>query len=377
MKYEHPTIETNKPGIEYTSEEYVSLMKEVDNALLPHHDITYVPLTKEQVLDTAEHIHYVDREKLPDIMATADIILIVGRDNEADPAYKENNPEHNIKLTPSALSNVDTSVELFNLAQKSGNTDVALIGAGRMNNRGIRMMFALPLIAEHIGLNAEDVYHIPEAQFKKLLEENLSPEELKKMIDAPHDPSLDANYRALASLLDTDNMTEDIFDAYQKYPRLPESRLMLERAAAAGVPLENIYEEEGSVDTISNFVNTAHMLGSLNMLQKQREDLNVVVVAGSDHLPRTTWIADHVLPDNIKITCVESDPRLNQEDYDKSCDREHMSFLKGSKWIGGTRDLKELEAIVEAGYFGANYKDTAQIAREVAQQKSMGKAALK
>jgi uncharacterized SAM-binding protein YcdF (DUF218 family) len=156
-----------------------------------------------------------------------------------------------------------------------------------------------------------------------------------------------------------------IINEYHKFPRRSAARLMMLRAEEKGVNPADISEEEGAVDTISNFLYTIDVL---NRLQEDngRKIINVIVVAGSDHLPRTTWIADHLLPDDIKITSVESDPALSAEDYAKSCARELASFLKGSGWIGDTRNLNSISQKVEQGYFGANRKDTTKLAVEIA-----------
>lgn len=362
-------IDTEPAPFSYTTQEYTDLVRAVDEAFEGNHEITYVPFTDEQRIEGLEHLHYMDREGLNETMARADIIICIGRDEELNPDYTDQYPEHNIILPPSARSNVDTCVELFKLAQKNENGDVAMIVTGRVNNRQIRMILALPLIAELIGIRAEDAYHIPEAQFEKRLEA-LTPEFIDELLrQEPEDDELAANYRALKSFLSDENPIQEIMRAYRDNPRMPESRLMLERAAKAGVPLENLHEEDGSVDTISSLVNVGFMLDSMSEFHKDR-GLRVVIVAGSDHLPRTSWLADHILPDDVEITCVESDPALSEEGYIKSCERERLSFLKGSKWISGTRKLDELDQIVEAGYFGANYKDAKQIAREVAEQKA-------
>jgi hypothetical protein len=109
---------------------------------------------------------------------------------------------------------------------------------------------------------------------------------------------------------------------------------MVERAVDLGVPSEAIFEEDGAVDTISNFVFTAEMLDNVDEL-KNSDVKRIVVVAGSDHLPRATWLADHILPDGVEIVGIESDPALTAETYAESCTRELNSFRKGSNWIGG------------------------------------------
>lgn len=159
---------------------------------------------------------------------------------------------------------------------------------------------------------------------------------------------------------------------YRNYPRISTSRLMTERAIELGVAPEDIYEEDGAVDTISNLVFTQEVL---DVIENDREAVpeqsgkgieNLVIVAGSDHLPRTAWLADHILqPDSAKLTFIESEARLSPEAYAASCVRELGSFRKGSVWIGSTRDLAELEAIVEKGYFGKERAEASDLANAV------------
>jgi hypothetical protein len=140
---------------------------------------------------------------------------------------------------------------------------------------------------------------------------------------------------------------------------------MVERAVELGVPLEAILEEDGAVDTITNLLFIRQMLEAREA-EGHAAVKNVVIVAGSDQLPRTTWIANHILPDGVEITCVESDPALSPEAYAVSCEREEASFLRGSNWIGGTRDPQKLEKIVEKGYFGVDRVDAKELAQHVA-----------
>lgn len=255
-------------------------------------------------------------------------------------------------------------------------------------------MLALPLIAEHIGLNPEDFYHTSEQRFRELLEAGFKRDAIGGLLEEDN-PSIEqsAEHKALlaiyqdpkynASVPSEDSSDDDlekamnaVWQEYKAYPRISTSRLMIERAAHLGIPKESILEEDGSVDTITSLINVAEMIKSNEDLQGS-DIQKVVIVAGSDHLPRTMWIADHVLPDNIEIVCVESDPALSQSEYDESCMRELSSFKKGSQWIGGTRDLSKLTQITEAGYFGVNRKDAAELAREIAVQKQLGKVSIR
>lgn len=148
----------------YNTTEYRSLVGEVDAKLVPNHTIIYVPFTTEQELAAPEHMHYARPEDLPDLMADADVIVAISRDEDLNPSYTDRYPDRNIVLPPSAESNVDKSAELFLIARQSNNEKIKFIATGRMHNRAIRMMRALPILAEAIGINAEDAYHTPEAR---------------------------------------------------------------------------------------------------------------------------------------------------------------------------------------------------------------------
>jgi predicted CoA-binding protein len=344
--------------------EYHSLMEAVDGKLAPHREITYVPFAPEQRLADPEHFEYGDRQDLPELMADVDVVVCISRDEMLTTGYTD--PDRNIDLTPSAYANVDTSVEVFKLAREA-NPDVQFISTGRMHNRAIPMMLALPAVAEFAGINAEDAYHIREEEFEKHLRAAFTPEEyaarMHELESTEEGESTKANLLSAMQtavgkdvLVPSGDGTEaeltalaDAFlEAYKKYPRISTSRLMLEKAVKEGVPLEAMWEEDGAVDTITNLVNVAHMLESIEGLANTKK---IAVVAGSDHLPRTAWITDHILPDGIEVVFVESDASLSEEAYAASCAREEQSFQKGSNWIGGTRELDEIEAITQAGYF--------------------------
>lgn len=392
--YEYdPGLKDREPSAEYATPEYKDLISEIDDRLLPNHEITYIPFKPEQALEESTHITYAETGDLPRLMADTDAIICISRDEDMNPDYTDQYPNRNIVLTPSGRANVDKSVELFKLAQAAGNTDIKWIATGRMHNRAVRMMLAMPVFAEFIGVNAEDVYHIPEAQFKALLDKAFTPENIADLnIGTNDDEELGSSYKAVraifndeeynASLPTEASSTEElqkaaeaIFQEYRKYPRVSTSRLMVERAVELGVPREAIFEEDGAVDTISNLVFVTEMLEGDDSL-REASIKNVAIVAGSDHLPRTAWLADHILPDTMSITCIESNPSLNADDYAVSCTRELNSFRKGSKWIGDTRDTKELRQIVETGYFSAKRVDAAELARQVALSKTLAEKSI-
>ena len=379
LQFDH-TPET-APPIEYADPAYTDLMSEVGHRLPPNHHITYAPFTPEQEVEGLDSVTYVGQAELPGIMKDADAIICISRDEDPNEDYSDQHPEYNTQLTPSGRSNVDTSVAMYHMAKATGNDHVKFIATGRMHNRAVRMMLALPVVAEFIGIRAEDAYHTTAETFRTLLDRAFTAEKIVNLKLDASDENVGANHKALITLLTdakygasvptADSTAEEltkakeaIWQEYLTYPRVSVSRLMAERAHAAGVPLEDIVEEDGAVDTITNFVNTVEMLQTADGLQ-ETELRHVVVVAGSDHLPRTTWIADHILPDGPEIVCVESDPTLSKEDYDTCCVRELKSFRMGSVWIGGTRDLGKLAAITDKGYFGVERVDTRELERQV------------
>lgn len=372
------TLDQHEAIVDYAGPEYTSLIRTVEQALSPHHrTISYVPYTGEQKLEALSHLSYLSPEDLEEKLETADAVICISRDEDLNPNYDDAYPTHNIVLTPSGASNVAKSSELYQQAHALGNQDMLYISTGRMHNRAVGMMLALPIVADMIGINPEDIYHTPEAQFETALGERFDLAVLRKRYDSLNeddDTNVRASYKALVKILADAGIAEEstseqaiqsIIDRYKNYPRVSTSRLMIERAVELGVPLEAILEEDGAVDTITNLLFTRQMLEA-RKAEGYAPVKSIVIVAGSDQLPRTTWIANHILPDGIDITCVESNPALSPEAYATSCKREEASFLKGSNWIGGTRDPQELEKIVEKGYFGVDRVDAKELAQHVA-----------
>lgn len=358
-----------QPADRYLTPAYTDLLQMVHDRLVPNHEIQYLPHAGQPEISDMVNLTFATEAELPAIVSSADAIICISRDEERNPDYNEQYPDHNIVLTSCAKSNVDRSVELFRLARGTGNETAELVVTGRMHNRAIDMMVALPAVCEFIGINHEDAYYVSEASFRTLLERALSrrpednPDVFAQTDQEIRDFAAGLGIVSEAALAPESNIRRTVADeltaAFAAYPRISTSRLMYERARAAGVPLESMYEEDNAVDTITN------ILYSLERLRETAAH-HVVIVAGSDQLPRTMWIADHILPDGITITCVESDPTLNPNAYDASCVRERQSFLKGSQWIGGSRNPEDIDAVVDAGYFGPSRRTSAQVAAHVA-----------
>jgi hypothetical protein len=367
---------------EHATDAYKTLVRGVDGALKQHHEISYVPLSANEVVDGVEHFTYVPDKQLPELLLGTDMIICMSRDDGLNANYTDQYPERNVGLTPSGESNVDKAVELFEKARVEGNPDIKLIMTGRMHNRAIRMMLALPIIADFIGINVEDVYHMSQTDFHDRLYSAFTPERMGELDLDGTERDVQEHSDALKSLLtdptydlqlptaestqeDVTKSADVVYQEYLAYPRISTSRLMVERATAAGVPLDAIFEEDDAVDSISNLINTRVMMESVDEL-KQANIQQVMIVAGSDHLPRIMGLADHILDDGMSIVCVESEPALNPPDYEASCERELKSFYLGSNWIGDTRDIGQLDDKVETGYFSINRKDAAELAKRVA-----------
>ncbi len=363
--------------------EYTSLLRTIDENMAPGRTVGYVPYAEP--LDGLCNIRYLDDTELEGVLAKTDAVICISRDEDLNPSYTDQYPERNIVLTPSGQSNVDASVGAYHAARAVGNEDVRFISTGRMHNRAIRTMLALPVVAEFIGINPEDAYHIPEEKFRKLLDAAFVPEKVSELNLDVEEDDVGANRKAFLAMLaaadvptPNEHSTHEelqaaaaaIYTEYQAYPRMSTSRLMVERAEDLSVNLADIYEEDGAVDTISNMLFTR---GTLEVMEREGKAVrSVVIVAGRDHLPRTAWIANRILPRNIQITCIESDSALNPTDFAASCERERGSFLKGSKWIGehgnpdDALDMERTEGMVVTGYFGKNRADTSKLAADIA-----------
>lgn len=393
------------------SENYKSLLSTVAPHIDPERSLTYVPLSKNDEVSPGMQYMARSSSEFQDLLQQADAIICISRDEQPEPNYTDQYPERNIVLTPSGESNVKTATDLFLQAATLGNNTLRFISTGRMHNRAVRMMLALPLLADYIGINAEDGHHIPQNQFVSRLSAAFTAENAaeiaKNLLAMPYATEdqgdhlvshvassrqairqileeagvqIDATASQSLSAQQIDQAKASILKEYTDYPRISTSRLMAERAIELGVTPSAIHEEDGAVDTITNILNVASMLEAVNgnhdfgadHTPEANRDLTgikrVVIVAGSDHLSRIAWIADHILPAEIAITLVESSPGLTQIEFDASCARERLSFLKGMRWIGhasGDTKLTEVEHTTDAGYFGVQRLSSNQLAADI------------
>lgn len=394
------------------SDSYKNLLLSVVPHINPERSLTYVPLDyTEQPAGVVLPYMAKGSSEFQRALQQTDAIICISRDEQSNPDYSDQYPERNIMLTPSGESNVRTSADLFLQATALGNNALRFISSGRMHNRAVRMMLALPLLADYIGINADEGHHIPQAQFVSRFASTFTAENTEKITDRLlilPDISVNQDDHLLSHIassrqairqileeagirLDTitaqpldkqqiERARDAILAEYTDYPRISTSRLMAERAIELGVTPSAVHEEDGAVDTITNILNVTSMFKTINgnhdfytnHTPEASRDLtevkHVIIVAGSDHLPRIAWIADHILPEDIVITLVESQPSLTQQAFDASCARERLSFLKGMQWIGHTNNATQIESITEAGYFGTDRPSARQIAFRITQQ---------
>ncbi len=362
------------PEYNLATPEYVTLMATLEDRLVPNHAISYLPLTHEQRVGEISHLRYLDEAAIGQTVRQADVIICLSRDEDPNTEYDDTQPSRNTVLTASSRANTGRAVDLYNLAKANGNENVRMIVTGRMHNRSVRTMLALPVVGEMLGVDMDTVIHLPERMLETLLKKQLTPEALGRLRHDKPDRDTQIYYDALKSILGieigqelpvTEQAVHALIAELRQYPKLSTSQLMRERVLELGVDPSSLYEENGSFDTISSLLYT---MAAIRLIEEKegRPVANVVIVAGSDHLPRTTWIADHIMPDKVNITVVESNPGLNEETYKSSCTREQGSLIKGFNWIKDTRDLKVLRERVEKGYFGTQWKSAEQLAAEIA-----------
>ena len=114
-------------------------------------------------------------------MSAADVIINIARGEEVVEA-EIGHPDRNVKLPPESLANTEMVGDLYLQAIEKGNTDVQVVHTGRMNNKTIAMATAMPILAEAAGLNEEDVIHTPDAQIRRLVENNHI--DIKELMDS-------------------------------------------------------------------------------------------------------------------------------------------------------------------------------------------------
>lgn len=387
--------------------------------------IVYVPYRRfsEQLQQGCPEITLTDSNspEVVEAVSAADVIVNIARGEEVVEA-EIGHPDRNVKLPPESLANTEMVGDLYLQAIKTGNTDVQVVHTGRMNNKTIAMATAMPILAEAAGLNEEDVIHTPDAQIRRLVENNhIDIKELMDSVDTdPKMQAMQVGVRALRRIyeargVDSDTassseLTNALLDKYEKYPRISTSTLMKEQMLrnvaeklrsegksekeineVVGKLDEFTDEEPDSVDTVTNFTNSipiilskqlikegydADEVGLMSTEQKMElladTEMTVVIVADIAHMPRVMWLADYLMPDKFKLVFVESRTGLDEETLQKSMEREERSLKLTRNWLTnqmGTRNPAKVSKLADEAYWGKDSISNEEINARIQQAK--------
>ena len=370
--------------------------------------IVYVPYRgfSEQLQQDCPEITFTDLNS-PEVagaVSAADVIINIARGEEVVEA-ETGHPDRNIKLPPESLANTEMVGDLYLQTIETGNTDVQVVHTGRMNNKTIAMATAMPILTEAAGLNEEDVIHTPDAQIRRLVENNhIDIKELMDSVDTdPKMQAMQVGVRALRRIYEargvdpdtasSSELTNALLDEYKKYPRISTSTLMKEQMLqnvaeklrsegksekeineVVGKLDEFTDEEPDSVDTVTNFTNSIPMIlsdklikngynadevGAMSTEQKMElladTEMTVVIVADIAHMPRVMWLADYLMPDNFRLVLVESRTDLDEETLRRSMEREERSLKLTRNWLPnqmGTRNPAKVGELADKAYWG-------------------------
>lgn len=387
--------------------------------------IVYVPYRgfSEQLQQDCPEITFTDSNS-PEVagaVSAADVIVNIARGEEVVGA-EVGHPDRNVKLPPESVANTEMVGDLYLQAIETGNTDVQVVHTGRMNNKTIAMATAMPILAEAAGLNEEDVIHTPDAQIRRLVENNhIDIKELMDSVDTdPKMQVMQVGVRALRRIykargvdpdtVSSSELTNALLDEYEKYPRISTSTLMKEQMLqnvaeklrsegksekeineVVGKLDEFTDEEPDSVDTVTNFTNSipiilskqlikegydADEVGLMSTEQKMEllagTEMTVVIVADIAHMPRVMWLADYLMPDNFKLVFVESRTDLDEETLQKSMKREERSLNLTRNWLPnqmGTRNPAKVGELADKAYWGKDSISNEEINASIQQAK--------
>jgi hypothetical protein len=387
--------------------------------------IVYVPYRdfSEQLQQNCPKITFTDSNS-PEVagaVSAADVIVNIARGEEVVEA-EIGHPDRNVKLPPESLANTEMVGDLYLQAIETGNTDVQVVHTGRMNNKTIAMATAMPILAGAAGLNEEDVIHTPDAQIRRLVENNhIDIKELMDSVDTdPKMQAMQVGVRALRRIyeargVDSDTassseLTNALLDEYEKYPRISTSTLMKEQMLrnvaeklrsegksekeineVVGKLDEFTDEEPDSVDTVTNFTNSipiilskqlikegydADEVGLMSTEQKMEllagTEMTVVIVADIAHMPRVMWLADYLMPDNFRLVFVESRTNLDEDALQKSMEREERSLKLTRNWLPnqmGTRNPAKVGELADKAYWGKDSISNEEINDRIQQAK--------
>ena len=387
--------------------------------------IVYVPYCRfsEQLQQGCPEITLTDSNssEVVEAVSAADVIVNIARGEEVVEA-EIGHPDRNVKLPPESLANTEMVGDLYLQAIETGNTDVQVVHTGRMNNKTIAMATAMPILAEAAGLNEEDVIHTPDTKIHQLVEENQV--DLKALIhEIEADPTMQdmqVCIRALRRICKARNVNPDtassselvetLLDEYNNYPRISTSTLMKEQMLqnvaeklrsegksekeineVVGKLDEFTDEEPDSVDTVTNFTNSipiilskqlikegydADEVGLMSTEQKMElladTEMTVVIVADIAHMPRVMWLADYLMPDNVKLVFVESRTDLDENTLQQSMEREERSLKLTRNWLPnqmGTRNPAKVGELADKAYWGKDSISNEEINDRVQQAK--------
>lgn len=425
----------SSPKIEHTRDAHESYLTRVSDNLFtdPDHpereprsrSIVYVPyrgFSKQLQQDCPEiTFTYLNGPEVAGAVSAADVIVNIARGEEVVEA-EIGHPDRNVKLPPESLANTEMVGDLYLQAIKAGNTNVQVVHTGRMNNKTIAMATAMPILTEAAGLNEEDVIHTPDAQIRRLVENNhIDIKELMDSVDTdPKMQAMQVGVRALRRIykargVDPDTasaseLTNALLDEYEKYPRISTSTLMkqqmlqnvAEKLRSEGKSEKEINEvvgkldeftdeEPDSVDTVTNFTNSipiilskqlikegydADEVGLMSTEQKMEllagTEMTVVIVADIAHMPRVMWLADYLMPDNFKLVFVESRTDLDEETLQRSMKREERSLNLTRNWLPnqmGTRNPAKVGELADKAYWGKDSISNEEINASIQQAK--------
>lgn len=389
--------------------------------------IVYVPYCRfsEQLQQGCPEITLTDSNssEVVEAVSAADVIVNIARGEEVVEA-EIGHPDRNVKLPPESLANTEMVGDLYLQAIKTGNTDVQVVHTGRMNNKTIAMATAMPILAEAAGLNEEDVIHTPDTKIHQLVEENQV--DLKALIhEIEADPTMQdmqVCIRALRRICKARNVNPDtassselvetLLDEYNNYPRISTSTLMKEQMLqnvaeklrsegksekeineVVGKLDEFTDEEPDSVDTVTNFTNSipiilskqlikegydADEVGLMSTEQKMElladTEMTVVIVADIAHMPRVMWLADYLMPDNVKLVFVESRTDLDENTLQQSMEREEWSLKLTRNWLPnqmGTRNPAKVGELADKAYWGKDSISNEEINDRIQQAKQI------
>ena len=425
----------SKPNIEYTRDAHDSYLTRVSDNLFtdPDHpereprsrSIVYVPYRRfsKQLRQGCPEITFTDSNspEVVEAVSAADVIINIARGEEVVEA-EIGHPDRNVKLPPESLANTEMVGDLYLQAIETGNTDVQVVHTGRMNNKTIAMATAMPILAGAAGLNEEDVIHTPDAQIRRLVENNHI--DIKELMDSvgtdPKMQAMQVGVRALRRIyeargVDSDTassseLTNALLDEYKKYPRISTSTLMKEQMLqnvaeklrsegksekeineVVGKLDEFTDEEPDSVDTVTNFTNSISMILSNKLIKDGHDadevglmsteqkmellagtEMTAVFVADIAHMPRVMWLADYLMPDNFKLVFVESRTDLDEDALQKSMEREERSLKLTRNWLPnqmGTRNPAKVGELADKAYWGKDSISNKEINASIQQAK--------